>query len=153
MTPPLEAVTVGPVGVFFTNRNVDMALRAHSHAGAVFVTFTHPSGGIGWPSFADTNRWLGDVIRATLVAPITGTNEQVARMVWDEVDKVVASCAEPHLTPSVLRPWCHPGDRDTGGPSPRCLFALHRVDVAVTSQYDAIGHDQGTTTYTVGVAP
>ena len=132
-------VTVGPLSCSFTNRNRDMALQAHSHLAEVTVEFLaqdHPNSP-GWPSFEDTNRVLGDLVRDTLAHPIVGTNEAVVQALWDALLPATQPLNPP--TDPKVKVW-----HDAG-----CRWVLTAVTLAVRGVPDAIGHDDGWTRYTI----
>lgn len=121
----IQTVTIGPVRVFFTNRNEAMALRGHSHYAEVSVSWRHD--GLGWPSFGATNGAVEQRIRHTVMAgPITGTNEDVVALVWN-----------------ALREWQPPeADKWEG-----CAYTLYRVELAVMGVPDNLDHAGGMTRY------
>jgi hypothetical protein len=132
--PPLkcevdETVVVGPFSVFFSNQNAEMGLKGHSHHAFVTVTFDTVNGGHGYPSFLDTN----DALRARIRGLTNGgpfrkaTNEDVARRLFAWLDGWVA------------KEW-----EQWGG-----QYQLRSVRLEVVATPDRIGHDDGTTTYTV----
>jgi hypothetical protein len=127
-----ETVEIGPIPIFFSNQNLSMGLKSHSHAAEVWVVFETLDGGHGYPSFEVTN----DALRAH-VLNLTGaglftnaTNEDVTRRIYAWVDSV--SWAEQP-------PWA-----EWGGD-----YRLLQVRLGVHSNHDKIGHDNGVTTYTV----
>lgn len=131
MTSLRSFVTVGPFSVQFTNRNRDMGLQAHTHFAQVTLTLenTDQPNTPGWPSFHDTNGPLAEALRDTLVRPITGTNETVARALWLTAADHVAH-HEPHQYGT-------------------CSYRLHALELAVRGVPDAIGHDDSFTTYRI----
>ncbi|MET7720657.1 hypothetical protein [Streptomyces mirabilis] len=120
-------ITVGPIGIFFTNVNRAMNLRAHSHTGAVTVVYD-TVGRHGYPSFADTNaaleRRIHELTRAVFK---DATNEDIADRLFAHLDGYTA--------PEWER-W--------GG-----IYRLRAVHLDVIGVRDQIGHDTGTTRYTV----
>jgi hypothetical protein len=122
-----RTVTVGPIAIFFTNVNRAMNLRAHSHTGAVTVVYD-TIGRHGYPSFADTNsaleRYIHHLTRAVFK---DATNEDIADRLFAHLDDYVDPAWEP---------W--------GG-----QYRLRAVHLDVIGVRDAIGHDTGTTRYTV----
>ncbi|MEV0016672.1 hypothetical protein [Streptomyces tendae] len=122
-----RTITVGPIGIFFTNVNRAMGLRAHSHTGAVTVVYD-TIGRHGYPSFADTNqaleRRIHDLTRAVFKY---ATNEDIA-------DRLFA-----HLDGYTAPEWLSWGGQ----------YRLRAVHLDVIGVRDAIGHDTGTTRYTV----
>ncbi|MDT0377245.1 hypothetical protein RM572_00445 [Streptomyces sp. DSM 42041] len=122
-----RTVTVGPIPIYFTNVNRPMGLRAHSHTGAVTVVYD-TIGQHGYPSFAVTNTALEDRIHAlTRKVFKDATNEDIADRLWGHLDGYVA-----------------PEWEEWGG-----QYALRAVHLDVVGVHDAIGHDNGTTRYTV----
>lgn len=121
-----QSITVGPIGCMFTNRNTDMGLRAHSHLAEVFVTWTHHE--LGFPVFESTVREVGDAVRAVVEHPITGTNEQVARLIFQALDGWKVTHPE----------WVGVGD-----------YQLDEVVLAVRGIPDSIGHSDGFGRYSV----
>ncbi|MER7835349.1 hypothetical protein ABTY98_05410 [Streptomyces sp. NPDC096040] len=125
--PLARTVTVGPIPVFFTNVNRAMGLRAHSHTGAVTVVYD-TVGRHGYPSFADTNAALERYIHALTRAVFKdATNEDIADRLFARLDGYVDPAWEP---------W--------GG-----AYQLRAVHLDVIGVRDQIGHDSGTTRYTV----
>ncbi|MFF1468030.1 hypothetical protein [Streptomyces mirabilis] len=126
-TTLIRTVTVGPIGIFFTNVNRAMGLRAHSHTGAVTVVYD-TIGRHGYPSFAETNaaleRRIHELTRAVFK---DATNEDIA-------DRLFA-----HLDGYTAPEW-----ESWGG-----AYDLRAVHLDVIGVRDAIGHDTGTTRYTV----
>jgi len=127
-----EAVEIGPIPVFFSNQNLAMGLKSHSHHAEVWVVFETLNGGHGYPSFETTN----DALRAHVLA-LTGkglftsaTNEDVARRLFAWVDV---------LEWDLIPPWAEWGGE----------YHLLQLRLAVHSNHDKIGHDNGVTTYTV----
>ncbi|MFJ4469557.1 hypothetical protein ACIP2X_18980 [Streptomyces sp. NPDC089424] len=122
-----RTVTVGPIAVFFTNVNRAMNLRAHSHTGSVTVVYD-TIGRHGYPSFADTNTALEHRIHELTRAVFKdATNEDIADRLFAHLDGYVAPEWEP---------W--------GG-----HYRLRAVHLDVIGVRDQIGHDTGTTRYTV----
>lgn len=125
----IRTVTVGPLPIFFGNVNVAMGLRGHHHTGAVTVVYSTDAQH-GYPSFRVTN----DALRARLES-LTGprrtfrdaTNEDVADRLWDALDGWVAPEWEP---------W--------GG-----SYRLAEMHLDVVGVLDDIGHDEGTTRYSI----
>lgn len=127
----LETITLGPFPIFFCNTNTAMALRSHCHLADVWVAW-ETVGDVGYPSFQATNSRIRDLLRA-----VTGverpfrdsTNEDVTRALFGELDRF--------RDPAWDADW--PGGR----------FRLHTVHVDVKAAEDRIGHDPGTTRYTI----
>lgn len=128
-------VTIGPIPVFFTNRNKAMRLRSHSHTAEVVVSFGHDASAPGWPSFEHTNRWFADRLRDAVGHPITGTNEDVARILWEAAYDAAVE-VDVH----------HPGPFE---PFAECRFWLYALELRVQGVPDAIGHDASTTAYRI----
>jgi hypothetical protein len=125
--PLQRTVTVGPIPIFFTNVNRAMNLRAHSHTGAVTVVYD-TIGRHGYPSFQETNEALERRIHElTRQVFKDATNEDVADRLWAHLDGYVAP------------EWARWG----GG------YALRALHLDVVGVHDNIGHDAGTTRYTV----
>lgn len=127
-----RSVTIGPFGVWFTNRNQAMGLRAHSHFAEVTVTFGHPPDVPGFPAFAVTNEAMAALCRSVLAGPVTGTNEDVLAALW-------AALADQR-----------PGDApfsDWGG----CTWWLQALELAVRGVPDGIGHHDSFTRYRMEV--
>lgn len=126
----IRTVDVGPFGIYFTNVNRAMGLRAHSHTGAVSVVYD-TVGRHGYPSFAETNaaleRRIHELTRAVFK---DATNEDIA-------DRLFA-----HLDGYVAEEW-----KEWGGE-----YALRAVYLDVIGVHDDIGHDNSTTRYAVARA-
>lgn len=128
----IRLVTVGPFPIFFGNVNVAMGLPGHHHAAQVVLVYGHRDEEHGYPSFQATN----DELRAELSAH-TGkrntfrdaTNEDVAERLFMLMCQFVPESA-----------------RRYGGSW--WLDALH---LDVESNQDEIGHDNGTTRYTIAL--
>jgi hypothetical protein len=112
-----------------------MKLRGHSHTAAVRVTFGHDLSIPGWPSFEATNRWLADKLREAVAHPVDGTNEDVARLLWETAYDAAVDVDVNH--PGPFEPFA------------TCRFWLLRLELDVLGVPDAIGHDAGATTYTI----
>lgn len=122
-----RTITVGPFGIYFTNVNRAMNLRAHSHTGGVTVVYD-TVGPHGYPSFWETNTALEQRI-----------HELTRRVFKDATNEDVADRLFAHLdgwTSPVWEPW--------GG-----AYRLRAVHLDVVGVHDDIGHDAGTTRYTV----
>jgi hypothetical protein len=135
--PPLkvevsETVDVGPFPIFFSNQNLSMGLKSHSHHADVTLSFETLNGGHGYPSFEVTN----DALRAWVLALTdrglftNATNEDVVRRIFAWVDDIDFAEAGP---------WA-----EWGG-----TYRLLGVDLDVHSNHDKIGHDNGITRYSV----
>lgn len=127
--PLIRTVTVGPFPFFFGNVNVAMGLRGHHHTAALTLVFSTDAAH-GYPSFKVTN----DAIRARLES-LTGTrntfrdatNEDVANRLWD-----------------AFNGWTAPEWEPWGG-----SYRLAELHMDVHGVLDDIGHDEGTTRYSV----
>ena len=123
----IRTVTVGPLPIFFTNVNRPMGLRAHSHTGAVTVVYD-TVGRHGYPSFEETNAAMLRRIHELTRLPFKdATNEDVADRLWAHLDGYIA--------PEWER-W--------GGE-----YSLRALHLDVIGVPDKLGHDNGTTRYTV----
>ena len=122
-------VTVGPMTCVFGNENTAMSLRLHFHTAAVLLEYrVTVAGGHGYPSFYETNQALRDRLRALTAEPFAdATNEDVAARLF-----------------AAFRYFTHPSWAPYGGNYQ--LTALHLDVVGVV---DSIGHDDGTTRYTI----
>lgn len=126
----IRLVTVGPLPCYFGNVNEAMNLRGHHHTADVTLVYGHRNGDHGWPSFLATN----DDLRA-LLESLTGTrntfrdatNEDVAERLFRDFQTYVTDTAAAYGG----RYW---------------LQALH---LDVHGVQDDIGHDNGTTRYTI----
>ena len=127
----METVTVGPWGIFFTNKNREMNLPGHSHFAQVFLEFVNvPEGDRptrGFPSFHDTSEEILTTLRTVVERPIEGTNEEVARLIFQ---------AFVHWNPPTVAAW--------GG-----KWALLEVRLGVQGVRDRIGHAEAMTFYRV----
>ncbi|WP_406501586.1 hypothetical protein OHA04_27585 [Streptomyces sp. NBC_01590] len=123
----IRTVDVGPFGIYFTNVNRAMGLRAHSHTGSVIVVYD-TIGRHGYPSFATTNAALEARIHELTRAVFKdATNEDIADRLWAHLNGYIAPEWEP---------W--------GGE-----YQLRAVHLDVIGVHDDIGHDNSTTRYTV----
>jgi hypothetical protein len=122
-----RTIAVGPFGVFFTNVNRAMNLRAHSHTAYVTVVYD-TTGRHGFPSFQTTNAALHKRIR-DLTAEVfkDATNEDVTDRLFDHLDG-----------------YTDPSWTEWGGD-----YTLRAVHLDVVGVLDDIGHDAGTTRYSV----
>lgn len=126
----IRLVTVGPLPIYFGNVNEAMGLRGHHHTAQVWLVYGHRDGVHGYPSFQQTN----DELRAHLSAH-TGprntfrdaTNEDVTERLFLRMQEFVPESAHQY-----------------GGEW--WLDALH---LDVEGVQDDIGHDNGTTRYTI----
>lgn len=133
--PPrlLETVSVGPWPFFFCNTNTVMKLKGHCHQAFLTIVYrsTEPT---GYPSFKTTN----DALRGRL-RDLTGTshpfrdatNEDVLRWLWE----AFAMFRDPS--------W----EQWDGG------YTLHALHMDVLASDDRIGHDPGTTRYSIEALP
>lgn len=127
-THTARTITVGPFGVFYTNVNRAMGLRAHSHTAWVSVVYGYPQGEHGFPSFQATNAALLDRIHELTDRPFRdATNEDAVERLFDHLDGWVAP---------VWEQW--------GG-----VYWLAAVHFDVVGVLDQLGHDASTTRYTV----
>jgi hypothetical protein len=125
----IRTVTVGPFPIFFGNVNQAMGLRGHHHTAAVTLVCSTDAAH-GYPSFKVTN----DAIRHRL-RDLTGTrntfrdatNEDVADRLWAALEGWRAAEWEP---------W--------GG-----RYRLAELHLDVQGVLDDIGHDEGTTRYSI----
>lgn len=125
----VETITVGPCPIFFCNQNLPMGIKSHCHQADVWVTY-ETRGRHGYPSFEQTNAELRDLLRG-----LTGverpfrdaTNEDVVRDLFNALDGLRGSSWD-----------------DWGGE-----YRLWSVRLDIHASADTIGHDPGTTTYTV----
>ncbi|AMQ66940.1 hypothetical protein SEA_BIPPER_4 [Mycobacterium phage Bipper] len=137
MTHHAMTITIGPLTCVFGNHNTAMGLKLHFHTAAVFLEYSVPQtsaptrnhwGGHGFPSFEQTNDALRDELRRLTAEPFAdATNEDVAWRLFQS-----------------LRSFTHPSWDQYGGAYD--LVALHLDVVGVP---DSIGHDDGTTRYTI----
>jgi hypothetical protein len=126
----IRTVTVGPLPIFFGNVNAAMQLRGHHHTAQVWLVYGHKPGDHGYPSFKTTN----DALRRRL-EELTGprrtfrdaTNEDVAERLFN------ALCAFTDES------WVKYGGR----------YWLQALHLDVEGVQDDIGHDNGTTRYTI----
>jgi len=125
--PVDETVAVGPLSIFFANQNLPMGLKSHQHAADVWVIY-RTLGRHGYPSFESTNDALRARVRELTDRLFTdATNEDVARRIF------------AHLDGWVAEEWV-----EWGGD-----YRLDAVFLDVHSTPDKIGHDDGTTRYTI----
>jgi hypothetical protein len=123
-----ETVTVGPFGLFFTNKNDEMTLPGHSHFAELTLTYAHEPRGRGFPAFEGTYRDVDQRLRALTAAPFrNATNEEVARRLFQGF--------AAFMTPEIAR-W--------GG-----RYRLVALELAVRGVHDKIGHAEGFTRYRV----
>ena len=132
-----ETITVGPLNLFFTNKNDQMALPGHSHYATVTLVFlTLPAPGdepdVGFPAFADTYGAVKARIKELTAKPFrNATNEVVARQLFDSFD----GWSDP-----VFDKW--PGS-----------WMLTKLILSVQGVPDRIGHADGMTHYTIDRPP
>jgi hypothetical protein len=127
-----ETVEIGPIPVFFSNQNLAMGLKSHSHAAEVWVVFETLDGGHGYPSFEVTNDALRKAVLTLTGAGLftNATNEDVTRRLFAWIDDIDWATTDP---------WA-----EWGGD-----YRLLSLRLGVHSNHDKIGHDNGVTTYTV----
>lgn len=130
MSAIVETITVGPFGIFFTNKNREMGLPGHSHYGEVAITFLS-LGPRGFPSFHNTSEAIVALLSQVTERPIEGTNEHLARMIYTAFDG-----------------WTTPEIDAWGG-----SWTLDSIKLGVQGVRDAIGHAAAMTTYEVRRAP
>lgn len=124
-----ETIAVGPFGIFFCNTNTEMKLKGHCHTAYVTVVY-ETTGTLGYPSFEVTNTAIRQRLR-----DITGvdhpfrdaTNEDVTRALFRHLD----------------------GWEDESWKQWTGQYRLHAVHLDVVGVQDRIGHDPGTTRYTL----
>lgn len=126
----IRLVTVGPLPIYFGNVNAAMGLKGHHHHAAVTLVYGHPQGKHGYPSFQATN----DALRAELAA-ITG----VRNTFRDATNEDVADRLFRHLQRWVDDTWLPYGG----------AYWLQALHLDVHANQDEIGHDNGTTRYTI----
>lgn len=125
----METITLGPFGIFFCNTNTEMGLKGHCHTASVSLEYETLSS-TGYPSFQQTN----DAVRQRL-RELTGvdhpfrdsTNEDVCRALF-----------------TAFNGWQGETWQDWGG-----SYQLHAVHLDVVGVHDRIGHDEGTTRYSI----
>ncbi|QBP29661.1 hypothetical protein SEA_TYPHA_4 [Mycobacterium phage Typha] len=130
-------ITIGPLTCVFGNHNKAMGLKLHFHTAAVFLEYSVPVSGVqtakhwgghGFPSFEATNDALRDRVRELTAAPFEdATNEDVAWRLFQ-----------------ALKGFRH-GSWDRYGGD----YRLIGLDLDVVGVPDSIGHDDGTTRYTI----
>jgi hypothetical protein len=122
-----EAVTIGPLWLFFTNVNDEMALPGHSHAAELVLTYRN-LGPVGFPAFDATVRAVQErLVELTRLAFRNATNEEVLRRLFAGFDG-----------------WSHPSI-DTW----HSHFELIKAQLGVQGVLDHIGHADGVTWYTI----
>lgn len=125
-------VTVGPFSLVFGNRNDAMKLKLHFHTAYVWLEYTVDGGGHGYPSFQATNDPIREHLRWLCSGPFDDcTNEDVAAILYNEMRLFQHATWEPY-----------------GG-----MFHLSGLRLDVVGVPDSIGHDDGTTTYTIKERP
>ena len=123
-----EAITIGPLGLFFTNVNDQMGLPGHSHHAQLLLTF-RSTGSLGFPAFDSTVRALQDRLKElTAIAFRWATNEEVLRRLFAGFDG-----------------WTHPAIARWSG----ARFELVKAQLGVQGVLDEIGHSDGITWYTI----
>lgn len=126
-----EAITLGPFPVFFCNTNTAMALRSHCHLADVWVTY-ETTGDVGYPSFQATNDGIRRVLRDH-----TGVERPFRDSTNEDVTRALFLALDAYTDPAWARDW------------PGGVFRLAGVRLDVKAAEDRIGHDPGTTTYTL----
>ena len=130
-TVMIRTVTVGPFPIQFGNVNQPMGLAAHRHTAAVTLVYATLARH-GYPSFRETNDAIREYLRVLTARTFRdATNEDVADLLFAALDG-----------------WTAPEWERWGGGYE--LAALH---LDVQGVLDDIGHDEGTTRYSVGRAP
>jgi hypothetical protein len=126
-----ETVEVGPLGLFFTNKNVQMSLPGHSHFGQLTLRFlTIPIGDKpkGFPAFAETYHLVQSRIQELTEKPFRdATNEQVARELFQGFDG---------WSHEIIDAW-------------HCNFILTGLTLGVQGVQDRLGHASGMTNYSI----
>lgn len=125
----VRTVTIGPLPIYFGNVNVAMGLRGHHHTAAVTLVFSTDDAH-GYPSFKVTNDAVRERLRSLTGTRNTfrdATNEDVADRLWD-----------------ALVDWRAPEWEPWGG-----SYRLAELHLDVQGVLDDIGHDEGTTRYSI----
>lgn len=126
-----ETITLGPFPVFFCNTNTAMALRSHCHLADVWIVY-ETTGDVGYPSFEATNGDLRTVLRS-----ITGVERPFRDSTNEDVTRAIFTVLDAFTDPRWETDW------------PGGSFRLHAVHLDVKAASDRIGHDPGTTRYTI----
>lgn len=141
MIEPRMTITVGPLSCVFGNHNTAMGLKLHFHTAAVFLEYSVPQGDLchrirtpeswgnhGYPSFEETNDALRAELRRLTAEPFAdATNEDV---VWRLFE--------------AFKDFRHDSWEKYGG-----AYELTGIHLDVLGVPDSIGHDDGTTRYTI----
>ena len=123
-----KSITVGPLGVYFTNVNTAMKLAGHGHYAEVTLEF-ETLAERGFPAFASTYAVIQERLIEFFARPFRdATNEDVADQLF-----------------TVFDGWSDPVIDEWGG-----IFSLAQVRLSVRGVLDRIGHADGFTVYTVG---
>lgn len=130
-----EYITIGPFGIFFSNKNEEMQLPGHSHHATVTMRF-RTRGRFGFPAFADTYAELQEQLVGLTAAPFrNATNEEVARRLYEQVGASLQADREAGADTAIVR---------RGGEYELVSLALN-----VRGTLDRIGHADGWTEYVV----
>lgn len=125
--PTTMMVLVGPLACQFANQNLAMNLTTHSHQANVWLEYQADSAH-GYPSFEETNDALrAELQRVTKRTFLDATNEDVAEKLFYH-----------------FRDFTHESWAKYGG-----AYHLHALHFDVHGVHDDIGHDEGTTRYTI----
>lgn len=120
----METITIGGIKIFFCNQNKEMGLSGHCHFAEVEVEFLTTEE-IGYPSFKHTNDEIRSFIRSLRLKGIKGTNEDVLRLIFNELRGFNFSETQKY----------------DGG------FSVHCVTLKVMGVEDENNHDDGFTVY------
>lgn len=124
----LETVTTGPFGIYFTNVNKEMGLRAHSHYAQVTLLWRNGAP-VGFPAFGETYAVLRHMLNdVTMDVFNDATNEEVARRLFFHMNTLE--------WPEAVTKW-------------EGSFSLLELQLAVQGVPDALDHPASITTYTV----
>lgn len=126
----IRLVTIGPLPIYFGNVNVAMGLRGHHHTAQVWLEYGHRQGDHGYPSFKHTN----DELRARL-EDLTGSRNTFRDATNEDVAERLFSALQAFVGDTWLK---------YGG-----AYWLDALHLDVEGVQDDIGHDNGTTRYTV----
>lgn len=128
----IRRVVVGPLPIYFGNVNQAMGLQGHHHTAQVWLAYGHRDGDHGYPSFLATNNGLRERLEQLTGTRRTfrdATNEDVAARLFDSLCAFVPDGAETY-----------------GG-----RYWLAELHLDVEGVQDAIGHDNGSTRYTIAL--
>jgi hypothetical protein len=126
----IRRVIVGPFGIYFGNVNEAMKLRGHHHTAQVHLVYGHLSGDHGYPSFLETN----NAIRRRL-EELTGPRRTFRDATNEDVAERLFHALSDFVDPS----WVQYGG----------AYWLQALWLDVEGVQDDIGHDNGTTRYTI----